>query len=136
MKSWTVLSSSNFDDSRSSYRAYFKFKLVEYNAEPDGEAARQLQEHIHGFLQFCAKLEKFEAQDDDSLLPADELAYIQHDPDGVPIYSLFTENWRCLYLVSEDESTCIAIKIEDMSDTLRYVEEDRHRTKRLLLRST
>lgn len=127
MKDWTVSGSSDFDTSRQQHFADFLAKLAAYTGAPKGKSAKQLQEAIASYRHFLEKLKKLEDQNDKSVLPENELAYIQDNPKGIPIYSLIHKNWRCLYLVDTKKKTCTAIKIESMSDNLRNVEEDRHK---------
>lgn len=107
MKEWTVLRSSEFSSSRQKYYADFQTRLAAYTSAPKGKSAKQLHRGI--------------------VLAENEFAYIQDNLQGIPVYSLIYKNWRCLYLVDAQKKTCIAVKIELMSDNLRNVEEDRHK---------
>ena len=127
MKDWTVSGSSDFTISRQQHFADFQAQLATYTGAPKGKNAKRLQEAIASYNHFLDKLKKLDDANDKSVLAEKELAYIQDNPKGVPIYSLIHENWRCLYLVDTKKKTCTAIKIELMSDNLRNVEEDRHK---------
>ncbi len=125
MIEWTVASSSDFDISLAEHFAEFKARIATYNAKPSGKEAKDVEKRFRVFQQFLHKIYELE---DTKILPKDCLAYVQDDATGIPIYSLIYKNWRCLYLVREKEKTCTAIKIQLMSDNLRYVEEDRHKS--------
>ncbi len=127
MQDWTVINSSEFKQNLAGCFADFRARLAAHNAAPKGKSAKQLQRSIAGFNHFVRKLRKLSDTKDRAVLPEKELAYVQDDSEGTPIYSLIDGNWRCLFRVDTQEKTCTAVSIELMIDNLRFVEQDRHK---------
>ena len=132
MKDWTVSSGSDFHASRQEHAASLLAELAAYTGAPTGKIAKQLQKTLSSYTRFIEKVKKLSDKDDDTVLPEKELAYIEDDPNGLPIFSMIDDNWRCLYLVDEVKKKCTAIRIEMMSQNLCIVEKDRHRYGRKL----
>jgi hypothetical protein len=127
MEDWTVIGSSDFDESKKRHFAYFRSQLEVHAAAPNSRSAKRLQKAIGAYCHILEKLKKLEDVNDMSVLPENELAYIQDDPGGSPIYSLIDGDWRCLFQVDIQERLCIALSVELMLDNLRVVEKYRHR---------
>lgn len=127
MQDWTVINSSEFKQDLAYCFADFRAQLAAYNAAPKGKSAKQLQRSIAGFNHFIRKLRKLNDKNEGTVLPEKELAYIQDDSEGTPIYSLIDGNWRCLFRVDTQKKTCTAVSIGLMIDNLRFVEQARHK---------
>jgi hypothetical protein len=127
MEDWTVIGSSDFEESKKRHFAYFHSQLEAHAAAPKSTSAKRLRKAIDGYCHILEKLEKLEDVNDKSVLPENELAYIQDDPHGIPIYSLIDGDWRCLFQVDIQKKICILVSVELMFDNLRVVEKYRHK---------
>jgi hypothetical protein len=127
MEDWTVIGSSEFDKILYHRFADFQAQLAAHVTAPNGRKAKRLLAAIAAYNHFYEKLKKLSDVSDQSVLPENELAYIQDDPKGVPIYSMIDGNWRCLFGVDTGMKTCTPVSVELMFDNLRIVEEDRHK---------
>ena len=126
MKDWTVSGSSDLDLSKNQLFFDFDARLNAHDSSPRTKSAKRLLKEISGFRRLLGTLNKLLDANDRSVLPENELTYIQDDYQGNPIYSMIDEDWRCLFRVDTKKGICTAAKIELMFDNLRVVEEDRH----------
>jgi hypothetical protein len=126
MKDWTVSGSSDFDLSKNQHFADFDSRLNAHDDSPKTKSAKRLLKEISGFRHLLGRLTELLDVNNRSVLPENELAYIQDDSQGNPIYSMIDGDWRCLFWVDTKNGICTAAKVELMFDNLRVVEEDRH----------
>jgi hypothetical protein len=122
MADWTVKSSDEVFAQRAQIGAGYLSRidaiLQKTSSEKPGSVAKS-------FKKFRLFLKKVDDLQNGIRKPQDFLVFVRNDADGVPLYSLIHDKWRCLYRV--EGGICTSAKIERMTPDLRRAEESRHK---------